>query len=160
MRLVAQCPCHGVDQIDCPMKGRMLPVLHEMSVIMLRDGLDVANGWNAAANFNGNVSLFQEAQGLVRSTFDLGLLKVGFLDRAPWLFARLDQPGVRDRCVQQHLDSLPNPHKAIGFCDAHPKWSEDIDTISSDGSQVSMAEPLQHEVDGITRVYLDESRPK
>ena len=72
----------------------------------------------------------------------------------------LDQPDVRDMCVQQHMDSLPNPHKAIGFCDAHPEWSEDIDTIAPDGSQVSTAEPLQHEVDGITRLYLDESRPK
>ena len=159
MRLVAQCPCHGVDLIDCPMRGRMLPVLHEMSVKMLRDGLDVANGWNAAANFNGNVSLFQEAQGLVRSTFDLGLLKVGFLDKAPWLFARLDQPGVRDRCVQQHLDSLPNPHKvSIEFCDAGSKWSEDIVAIAPDGSNVST--PLQHEIDGIKNMYLDDSRPK
>ena len=71
----------------------------------------------------------------------------------------LDQPGVQDKCVQQHVDSLPNPHKvSTEFCDADSKWSEDIDAIAPDGSNVST--PLQHEIDGIKNMYLDDSRPK
>ena len=49
----------------------------------------------------GDTKLVRQMQAAMRMTYLAGLEKLACFDEFPWLLARLDCPGVRDRCIEQ-----------------------------------------------------------
>jgi hypothetical protein len=101
---------------DCPSgcewKGRRLPEAHEHASARLREGLAEATAWSMN-HFGGYGCLWHVHVGCVRGAFRLGMQKISFLDKVPYLFARLESPGVRDRCLEQYATGPPHNHHKV-----------------------------------------------
>ena len=113
MAWIGYCDCHGPeDNVACSKRGRRLKHAYPHAMSVLREGLAVANSWTVA-QFDGALDLWRESQGGVRFAFVLGQEKIGYLDVIPHLLARLDCPGVRQRCVQQWEALAPDRHSLV-----------------------------------------------
>lgn len=105
MDWVGGCPCHppGPDQasrVDCWRKGRRLPEAHAKIKQVLGGMLAEANAWTPSS-FENDVELWQDCQGCVRFTWALGLEKASFLDKVPYLLARLPEDCRKSKLVLQ-----------------------------------------------------------
>ena len=92
------CACHGASEGSerCPWKGRRLREAHAHATAALRRGLEEANQWCEASWGCGTAWL--DMQACVRGTFSLATRKIRFMDRIPYLLAKLGQPGVKAQC--------------------------------------------------------------
>ena len=84
----------------CFKKGRRLPQAHSFAMNPLRDGLAQADAGTVEC-FDGEREVLDAAQAVVRATFQLRVVKLDYLDRIPYLVARLRQLGVKSRCMTQ-----------------------------------------------------------
>jgi hypothetical protein len=75
----------------------------------------------------------------------LGRKKLEFIDTIPYLFCRLKEPGVKDRCVAQF--ARPGDHNNVSNYMFSGTFGRMIQDMSSDGT--GMAPPLADEVDSI-----------
>lgn len=64
------------------------------SVVCGKEGWCTIQTWGLGKDWT-------ELQGCVRTSYHLASRKLLFLDRVPYLLARLGEPGVRERCVQE-----------------------------------------------------------
>jgi hypothetical protein len=99
-----------------------------------------ANGWRPGV-FGGAMALCAEAQACVRFVFALAMEKLAFLNMVPWLFARLDQPGVKALCIQQYNSVPESSHANITIDMMKPSGDlrADIDNIDEQGQGSSRA---------------------
>eukprot|EP00959_Pyramimonas_sp_CCMP1952_P210179 4398161-Pyramimonas_sp.AAC.1 len=75
-------------------------------------GVDTINDWTLQ-DFGGQVDLRNMCFGAVKYAQALCLRKLEFLDRVPYLFARLDEPGVAARTIQQFLSAPLEAHHPL-----------------------------------------------
>lgn len=84
--------------------------------------------------------------------------KVGYLDKVPYLLARLHEPGVRARCLDQFGLVDPDGHHRLTrwFLDAdHPDGlRQDVDRMHEDGS--GMSDRLAAAVQSLSWVPMDD----
>ena len=75
--------------------------------------------------------------------------QIDYLDRIPWLAARLYQPGVRDRCIHQFESCEPSQHDRTSRDLFEPggPFYDHVLAISPDGGNISPL--LAQEIDGI-----------
>ena len=147
------CPCHDVAS-QCWRKGRRLPEAYEFASQALKEGLHEANEWCASSFLALDVS---ELQGVVRSTYLMGLRKIGYLNKIPHLFARLDQPGVKALC-QAQFDSAPlHSHCPVSkdFFGPGGPFAADVALIQPDGTGIT--ETLALEIQSIKDIPMDDS---
>ena len=98
MTWIGGCPCHNANALlgkiePCERKGRRLPEAHGQILQVLGRMSTEANGWGPT-NFDDDVDLWREAQGAVRFIVTYGKEKAAFLDKVPYLLARLSQVSV------------------------------------------------------------------
>lgn len=101
MEWIGGCPCHQrVDggAKDCVRKGRRLREAFSHATRVLEAGLVEATAWGPE-DYDGDANLWRECQGAVRYTCILAKEKLGYLNKVPYLLARLDEPGLRDQCL-------------------------------------------------------------
>lgn len=155
------CDCHeealrGGADIECSMKGRRLKKAYVHAAAELRSGLDAANEWTVHTWDLGAESLL-DFQACVRGTYELALRKLGFLDKIPYLLARLADPGVRDRCVAQWAACAPEGHHRVSheFLSPTGALRPLVDAMRQDGTQIAPA--LQREIDSLGCIPMDDS---
>ena len=140
---IGGCSCHAElfeagGSFTCNEKGRRIQEAYSFGVGELRAILDECNSW-APETFGFEGRVFEETQACCRFAFALGMEKLEFLNCVPWLFARMNQPGVRALCVQQWESSSPSDHCAltVSITDPAGKLRSQFDAIEDDGSGVS-----------------------
>jgi len=79
---------------------------------VMSEGLEIANSWTAM-DFNSDVSLWQNVVGTVRKSYLLGLEKSHFLNLVPWLFARIEEEGVKLEIETQWSSTAPENHHEV-----------------------------------------------
>lgn len=143
--------------VECREKGRRLPTAYTHAKNVLDGALREANLWTASDW--GNNELWISFQGCIRGAHALGMQKILFLDRVPYLLARLREPGIKRRCLEQWGATAPENHHRVTreFLDAaHPSglWSHVAD-INEDASNISPM--LGHEIESLARIPLDDA---
>ena len=158
MAWIGWCDCHGPeDNVACSKRGRRLKHAYPHAMSVLREGLAVANSWTVA-QFEGALDLWRDSQGCVRFAFVLGEEKIGYLDVIPHLLARLDCPGVRQRCVQQWEALAPDRHSLVSreFMDpAHPMGlRQQVDAMDDEGQNIGPV--LAREIRSLQDIPMDD----
>ena len=96
------------------MRGRVLLHLHETAARVFAEGLSEANSWTGC-QWNGELNFLREIQGCVRMAVGMGHDKIDYLDKIPYLFGRLGQPGVRDRVIAQWKSAPAARHAPLSI---------------------------------------------
>ena len=127
------------------MKGRLLPFIYEFASTELNAMLVEAQSWTVG-HYNGDLAMWQECVGACLFTVDLAVKSIAEYDQIPLLFARLDQPGIRDRCVAQFHEVPMALHNRVSLRVLAPGSSfiEAIMKMSPDGT--GMEQHLRDEV--------------
>lgn len=115
MEWAGGCPCHNsMDDSGrahkCDRRGRRLHQAYSEISRVLSDMLAEATEWTPNT-FGGDVAMWQECQGMVRFTFVYGKEKSAFLNKVPYLLAKLGEACLADRSLRQWLRrvALPSP---------------------------------------------------
>ena len=113
LRWVGSCLCHAADYearvpITCSEKGRLITRAHQYSETCFSDGLRLADNWSPADFLDCSHDFLQAVKGVVRLVVGVGRKKLLFLDRAPFLIARLDEDGVVARILNEYDASSPD----------------------------------------------------
>ena len=98
--------------VQCERKGRRLCDADAEVLRVLPPGLAQAQDWHVQ-HFEGDVDLWRESQGVVRSTHALAKEKMGFIGKIPYLLASLQKPGVRAACIAQFESIEPSGHHRV-----------------------------------------------
>lgn len=161
MRWGQGCRCHDQQlsaglQIECDRKGRRIPEAHGYATEALRRGLAEANAWTSAT-WGGGAALLTQCQAVVRATYHLSHRKIAHLDRIPYLLARLSEPGVRSRCIEQWNSCDPSQHHRVSheFLSPSGELRALVDAVRDDGT--NMSERLHREVESLAAIPLDDS---
>ena len=102
----SSCPCHqeewsAGESISCNFHGRLLAIAYDYATSKFKDILQEALSWTPVT-WDGDVEFWTDAVGVVRSTIARAHLKIGFLDRVPFIFGKLGfDPEVRARIYTQ-----------------------------------------------------------
>lgn len=78
-----------------------------------------------------------------------------FLNRVPYLLSRLDEPGIKARCVAQWQEAPPDAHHRVTREFMEGSLRQDLDRILPDGSGLS--ERLRREVRSLAALPFDDS---
>lgn len=81
-------------KVECPRRGRRLAEAHAQVMGVLEGMLGESNDW-APGKFEGDTDLWSQCQGAVRFTHIYGKEKAAFLDKVPYLLARLAEEALR-----------------------------------------------------------------
>jgi hypothetical protein len=159
MKLVKRCDCcnNQRDGLLCSRRGQRLRTIYDLAVDALRNGLAEGAQWTAS-RFGGSEALASQAVGIVRAAFALGMKKIEHLDQIPFLFARLDQSGVRDRIIAQFDSVSISQHSSLSVWLCRP-GSENrnlLMQIRPDGSGVPDA--IKILTDKLSYCNLDDTR--
>lgn len=154
------CSCHEAELrqglvVDCPMKGRRLPDAYRHAQQELRAGLEEANGWGPETWNAGGTPIWVSCQACVRLTFEIGMQKVSFLDRVPYLLARLEEPGVCRRCMEQWESCAPAGHHRVTRDFFEGALRFDIAAMQNDGAGATAR--LKQEIRSLSLIPLDDS---
>lgn len=155
------CSCHNMElaggaSVECPWKGRRIKEAYGFATVELEKGLKYANTWGPET-WKCNDENWVEMVGCVRASFHLALRKVAFLDKVPYLLARLGEPGVRDRCLSQWAACPADEHHRVTREFLHPEGGLrcDVEAMSADGS--GMSARLATEVESLAAIPMDDS---
>ena len=138
------CWCHMADllrglRVTCWRKGRVLAYCYEWASQRLRELLEEANGWTERT-WGGTTQFLHDAQGCVRATYAHGLQRIRVFDRLPYLFARLGEPGVRDRIRSQYEEVASHLHAGATLdIMEDPSLRADFEAMHADGTGMSAA---------------------
>ena len=155
----AGCPCHEEEAlrgetVTCWRKGRRLHQVYDFATNYFAEMLEVANSWTVGTFGSGPV-FFQQYIGCVRLTALLGEQKLVWADRLPYLLTRLDEAGVKDRCLEQYANGVPGTHHRVTeeFLQPGSRLRHDIDNM---GDGTPMSEELAFEVQSLKDIVLDD----
>ena len=158
-RWAGGCPCHAHDDPagrGCPRRGRRLPEAAAAAEAACGRALLKANGFHANTfGAEASPALLREAQGLWRRTVAALKVKVAFLDRVPYVLARVGEPGVRDRVLQQWDSRPPTHHDSVTRHFLEGDLGDAFREMREDASDA--ADNLRFELQGIKAVPLDDT---
>ena len=95
----------------CCRKGRRVYQAYDHMKTTLNAAMQDADTWTESM-FPDRAHL-QAAQGVVRSTFGLCMRKCEYLDRLPFLLARLGHDSVKARVLAQFAEADVSEHHAV-----------------------------------------------
>ena len=100
------CECHGrgstaAERAACMLKGRRMHHAYKHASESLESALAEVRQWDDG-QAGGDTNLLRQTQAVVKGTWHAGMEKLAFLNDIPYLLCRLDQDGVRDRCLEQY----------------------------------------------------------
>ena len=85
--------------------------------------------------------------------------RVSFLESIPYLAARLDEPGIRDRCIQRYRSAPPETHHNVSRLLFDPSDPDalacDVAGMNSDGS--GMSHKLSAFVSSLAAIPIDDT---
>jgi hypothetical protein len=141
MQWGAGCDCHenllkSGESIACDWKGRRLVRAHAFVVAELTRVLEASTKWSAETWMLSHAALI-ELQGCIRATCHLARRVFAWLDRLPYLLARLGEPGVARRCVEQWESCRADEHHRVSRKYMAGALRADIDAVRPDGSGIS-----------------------
>lgn len=152
---IGGCDCHDPkSKVECWFKGRRLRTAFTWATAKLQEGLATASEWTVAT-FGEGITFLHEVQGCVRYVVSVTRTKLDFLDRVPLLCARLDLPGVRDRCVRQWLSSRNHSLVTADFMDPSKDLRKYVDMIRDDGSGIQA--PLRTEMKSLWDMPMNDA---
>ena len=130
--------------------------MRSFAAVALRAGLDEANEWTSTTWMCGEDWL--DMQAAVRAAFILATKNIDFLDRVPYLLAKLGEDGIKAKCLAQYNSCAPIRHHRVTleFLAVGSPLREDIDKMGEDGS--GMSARLKAEVDSLAAIPMDDSR--
>ena len=100
--------------------------------------------------------MLEQALGAVRYAFATACTQVDYLNRIPFLAARLDEPGIKDRCIHQFESCSWELHDRVSLELFHPAGvlRAHVDNITPDGKNISIV--LQAEIDGLANIPMND----
>ena len=105
------------------------------------------------------MQLWQQGQAAVRSLCAGGRAAVRYLNKVPWLLARLDQPGVRAQVVRQWAAVPRERHHPLSVFFLDPLESNglrpDVDLITDDAQNISPR--LRTEIGKLQNIPMDDN---
>jgi hypothetical protein len=158
---IGGCDCHedeflaGVDVV-CEHKGKRMNRAFTYGMECLHEMLRGIESWTPS-EFHGDITMTFEVHACIRYAFALGVEKLAYLDTVPWLFSRLDQPGIKDKCIAQ-WESAPRAHhhcNTISIMDPTGVIRSDLDLIDHTGGGVSQA--VERAIRAIKGLPMDDS---
>ena len=110
----ASCPCHqdrfkkGIKN-DCQNKGRLLAIAGAYIKDTFDGVIAEVEEWSPG-HWECSFDELAYLQGCVRFSVSMGREMFGFVDTIPYLFSRLDQPGVAKLCLSQFASKPESDH--------------------------------------------------
>lgn len=119
------------------MKGRVLPYCHEFAMTLVKEMVAEACSWTAD-RFEDSVELWQSCVSAVLFMAQLSRNAFEEFDLVPYLFCRLDQPGVKERCVEQWLSVPKAKHDRVTLriMEEGSTLRRHFDELNPDGSNM------------------------
>ena len=121
----------------------------------LRNMLSEASSWDTGSFPDATIQELDCLKACVRASYTLAKDRHSFLDRIPWLFARLDQPGVKDICIHQYASFSGHHPISDMIMKTDSQLRHDLEQVHADGSGLS--DKLRVWVDIFKRMPLDDS---
>ena len=142
--------------VDCNMGGRRMMNPHAFAKKGLEETTQEMKAWGVEF-CGGSWPLFAEAQGAVRALHLMGLRYIRYLTRIPYLFCRLNQPGVRDECKRQFALAPAESHHRVSraFIEEGTSLSAAFHSMNADGT--GMSPELEAERNSIAMLSLDDN---
>lgn len=159
MKYVKRCECHTsqASAAGCDRRGQRLRTAYEWAMGKLRLGLEESTRWTPEY-FLGCRRTSAEVQGTARAAFAVARRKLQYLDRIPWLFVRLAEPGVRARVIEQY-DSTDIGHHhrlSVFLCKHGSENRRRVMEICDDGTNVHPS--IQFHIDRLDGITMDDTR--
>ena len=128
---------------------------YQVGTSVLDQLLEEGNSWGLQT-FAADPSLLTECQGMVRACHSLGYKYIEHLEKIPWLFARLAEPGIA-QLVLEKFDAFPleaHHRLSIHILGPNSPLRAGVEAIAPDGSNISAR--LMREVQAIRNVPFDD----
>ena len=94
---------NGSDSYDHMHNGRRLPEAETYVLQSLRAGLLESHSWHAVSFGAGcTTEDVADLQVCVRASYNLACKRHEYLSKVPYLFAKLLEPGIKQRCIDQN----------------------------------------------------------
>ena len=157
MRWVGTCRCECATGAACFWRGRLLRDAFTTAQNYLQEGLDAANNWEMA-HWRGHVHLWQQSTAAVRFAYARGCESIAYLDKLPWILARLDIPGMAGRIIGM-FDAMPmhahHPLSVEFLSPHHPSGLRMfVDAIDEHGGNLHPR--LREALQGLQDIPLDD----
>ena len=155
---VGGCSCHenGTKEAEeCMRKGRRVCEAYAYASEALRDGLEECQAWDE--DDFGDLAV-DELQAAARAAFVFGGEIIECYDHLPLLAARLDEPGVRDRCIAEYDAAerrLHDPASHALFDNVGASFRNDVLEVTDDG--VVHSEALRAEAQSIKDIPMGDT---
>ena len=148
--------CEHSPSSKCPWKGRRMKNAHSFAHGALHQGLAEANSWTHRT-WQTTMEEWTELVGCVRAVVHLGMAKIGFFRRIPYLLVELDRPGIRDECIRQYESCPEDKHHRVSreFLKVGGPLRASVDALRADGS--GCTEQLRMELKGLEALPMDDS---
>jgi hypothetical protein len=153
------CLCHMAqltagEAVDCWRKGRIIPEAFQWTTSQLDWGLASSRDWSPEA-WDNDVVFYTQISGATRIAFQSGSELISIFDRLPFLWARLDTDGMRDRILgiimNLNVHQLDDTTKEIRN---GALWA---DVLAMNGDGTGMTSALQTEVDSIKNIPCNDT---
>jgi len=141
-----------VDHMD---SGRRLAEAEVYVQRALRSGLDYASGFSQTMFDGASREDVDIMQSVARASYTLAEKRHHYLGMIPWLLARLDQPGIAQRCLKQFASHRDHHPMSVKFLHCDSDLYPDVMAIQPEGSGVSAR--LQSWLNVLKRIPLDDS---
>ena len=158
----ASCPCHQErfergQPNDCVFKGKLMVIAHVHITKKLNGALETSESWTEH-DWSDSFTFLTEVQGSMRAAHSFATEMLGFLDRVPYLTARLSIPGEARRAIAQ-FDSVPKEHhnrnSIAVYSASQPSLRAQVLAITADAKNISPA--LQFEIDSMQEINCDDT---
>jgi len=157
LRWVGTCR-HGCARgVVCFFRGRLLRDAFPTAMQMLRDGYDEANAWEPS-QWRGHLYLWQQSTAAVRFAFARGVECLSYLDKLPWLLARLDRPGIAKRAIDM-FNAIPiHLHHPLSqeFLSPHHPSGLQMLVLEVDEDGCNVAPKLREAIQALQDIPLDD----
>ena len=156
MRWIGECPCHSNTDEPCMRRGRRL----HLASAFVSSELASWTAWVEELTVPQcrDVRLWQEFTAVLRYGAHVGHQVFQHLDTLPWLLARLDQPGVKDRCLHRFALVPAAQHHELTRLYLDPEYPGSllhlVDDIDDEGGHV--APELRAQIDKLKNIPLDD----
>ena len=156
------CNCHGpqhskAERDSCKNKGRRIGQAYLHAMNWLRCALEEISAWTPGM-LGGDLDLLRQGQACMRATWLMAQDKLRVFDEVPCLLTRLDEPGVRDRCLAQWdagARDAGDPVAAEFLEDTPASLRADLVAMTAEGT--GMSPRLRAAWDSLRRAPIDDT---
>ena len=155
----SRCVCEeheGLFRVECNKKGRSIHRAWPHAVAVLDQVLVDVKEW-VPQKFDLDIEFQQYAESAVRATVSRALQKIWYLDKVPYLLARLDEGReIAQRCLWQFDQVPPDKHHRVTLARLgyDSEYRQDVLILAAGGP---ISPPLLEQVRVLQDIPLDDS---